>query len=162
MTDAEKDARTALDNCIEACENHFQWSFTIEQLRTLKAMLAEPRMPTEPDQATVDAMTRGWYRGSGLGSGTVALACAPYGTLGEAFRRAWADAYAHLTKPATKTVEVWDCRWTHAGELKATPHHSREDAETDAKNLREHPHNKDGQRWKCIHVTGPHEQEVPT
>lgn len=66
-----------------------------KHLRTLKDMLAEPRLPAEPSEEMLDAMWRGYEK-----------------TPGSDYRRhhgSYSNLYAHLTKPTTKAV--WRVSW---------------------------------------------------
>lgn len=115
-----------------------------KHVRTLQRLLAEPRLPHSPTNAMLYAM------------GSAAYGEHAPGPMGDAYRA----LYAHLTKPATKTVEVWRVEWAvKIGEEWHAQHRgepSRAEAERYAEKVRE-----PGSPVACIHVTGPHKQEVP-
>lgn len=124
--------------------------FTHGHADVIKAMLAEPRLPKEPSGAMIAAMLSGmdgW------------IDCA---TNRNYTRALYANLYAHLTKPATKIVQVWRVEWAErlTGDREWRPRSvgpfiEKRMAEGCAGDLAESKLNA------CIRVTGPHDQEVP-
>lgn len=109
--------------------------------RTLKAMLAAPRLPKEPTTEAIAAMVRR--------SSTPLDMQAVYRAL-----------YAHLSKPATKMVEMWEVRYAfyHSGKWLAssTVYPSRETCESFQRD-----HEPDTQQYACWSIVGPISREVP-
>jgi hypothetical protein len=109
----------------------------------VKTMLAEPRMPAEPTAEMIEAMVvdvDGWQENAWVM---------------DAMRESCRALYAHLSKPATRTVEVWRVEWAaedRQPRCKVEP--SKFHADSFAEYLKR-------ERRTCIKVTGPHSQEVP-
>ena len=147
MTAAEKAALKWLDERVGhagGCE-----CSDCQAPRTLKAMLAEPRLPRELSDPLCDAI---WWACEGDGHRDVA-------------EKIVATMREYLTKPKTKTVELWHVEYSF-----------REFEALDWKpQLSAYPNSPEGirardnwilsfkgdKRVSCIHVTGPHKQEVP-
>lgn len=136
---AEKAALEWLDHAVA---NDFDTLLTERvhpTLRILKAMLAEPRIPAEPTKELHEIFKRaghGWMFEFG------------------AFAAGYRALYAHLTKPKTKTIEVWHVEHCVEGVPAVTVRLTRASADRTAENARDL-----GDTY--IHVTGPHTQEVP-
>lgn len=110
--------------------------------RTIQALLAEPRMPAEPTAEAVRTLYRAWQD-------------APH-----AFDLAYRALYAHLSKPATRTVEVYEVRFAlhkGGGRWFATnyTYSSRETCE-EFQRAHEADHN-----YSCWSIVGPITREVP-
>lgn len=144
MTDNDKAAALAwLDDWC-----HEKTGISGNAARTIKSMLAEPRMPEEPSGLHITAMFHAAHqRNCGL---------SPDGM---------ADAYRalreHLSKPATRTVQVWlvhyAARSTDGGkwEPRTRDFETQEGAEAHAAFLRQ------GTYAAHVRVTGPYDQELP-
>jgi hypothetical protein len=113
MTPEEKAALEWLDRAILAQNCGRPWRFPLEDLRTLKSMLARPVLPEELDDDACRVLFDAWP--------------IEYSGVGQA-RHAYRALRAHLTKPATKEVEVelWavyqkdGCHWgTYSGQADA-------------------------------------------
>lgn len=108
-----------------------------EHVVALQLLLSEPRLPAEPTQAIMMAITS---------SGSV-------GQIYQAIRTA-------AMLPATREVDVWRVEWALASERggwhpMADVHASKEDADKFADYLR----STEGRQ--VMKITGPHRQEVP-
>jgi hypothetical protein len=140
MTDAEKAALKWLDKVIDG--NRGAWGVNDERTRApcaIKAMLAAPRLPAEPTKEAIKAMYEGYWTWDG----------------------SYRALYAHLTKPNTKTVEVWrvECAQFMPSFPKWYPIVCTYDTEQEARDIAVE-YEKAGV-WRFIRVTGPHLQEVP-
>lgn len=151
MTD-EKEALEWLEGAIAG-----RWDFgsvgtarwVTKHARTLKRLLAEPRMPEEPSDEILTIM-----REAPLKSGDADDDCQP--EWGKRIMRASYRALrSHLTKPATKEVEVWHVEYAGShGEPGINVKSCRVLADDEADRLRV-------VGCSCIRVTGPHKQQVP-
>jgi hypothetical protein len=116
---------------------------TNRAVATIKAVLAEPRLPAEPSEEALDAIRQ---------------ACGTTGAIS-----AYHALYAHLRKSQTKTVDVWHVEYamqvrTETGFV-FTLHTSIYSTEAEA---REHSEAfSQGRNAYCVRVTGPHKHEVP-
>lgn len=126
MTDAEKAALKWLEEMAA-----IPMGYVPVHARTLKALLAQPRLPAEPTAGMLRAM---------FGSGHVTD------------RDIYRALYAELTAPKTKTVEVWHVEYV----LRGVPQIRVCGDERTAKGYLL-PH----EDFQCIRVTGPHKHEVP-
>lgn len=141
MTDAEKAAVEWLERIASDRQQPCSPTFRMECARTIKAMLAEPRMlpwretlPLSDLQAAVESI------GCVLSVNTIAAVL---------------DAYhAHLAAPKTKTVEVWHVEHCVEGVPTVTVRLTKENADCSARNAA-------SVGDTCIRVTGPHKQEAP-
>lgn len=134
MTEDEKTAREWLERACDA------QGPSGAPLRTLRALLDRPTLPPSFDEKTKELFVRAYkhHRGGFEESMGAAL-----------------DAlYAHLTKPKTKTVEVWRVEFTEHGRPACWTCLSVEEAHSHAITAR-------NANKQCIRVTGPHTQEVP-
>ncbi len=115
-----------------------------QSARTLKAMLAEPRMPEEPSEELIRVMRDGGQLGE------------TYELVSNAMmRHAYRALHAHLSKLATKEVDVWRIEYASCPDGPVTDTcQTAAEAHEQAEYLR-----KCGQL--CIRVTGPHKQTVP-
>lgn len=112
---------------------------------TLMAMLAEPRMPAAPsynDTVAVLALCDTAVTGTDL----------------HHVRDVWLAIHEYLTKPATKTVQVWRVEGAVRGAERWIPGCCVYATEAEA---RRRALECELAGWSCIRVTGPHEQEVP-
>lgn len=152
MTDEQKAVMKWLDYA-ETCR--VAYSVDHKNVTIIKAMLVEPRLPKEP----TETMFRAFLGGGGW------VDCS---TNREYFMRSWRALYAHLTKPATKTVEVWRVEFARMGSSgewlpdstscgHASGYFTRAQAEEEAAKLAQEP----SEEYACIRVTGPHKQDVP-
>ena len=118
---------------------------TREFARTAKTMLARPVMPEEPTPEALNVMFRAFREGEGS-------------FLWPAVYRA---LYAHLSPPATKTVQCW-----HVEYLRSTDGRTWEPAielytsEAAARHF-EHAPRRGAAQYRDISVTGPHARSVP-
>lgn len=137
-----KEAR-ALDWLRAECVAPPMLALSAEQqahLRTLKAMLAEPRIPAPNDHPAIDAIASK----AGLHRGYVDLVL---------------NAMREAPKPTTKVVQVWRVEYAApAGDGSYTPQALTYPTERCA---REQAQRVEGGIGRCIRVTGPHSQEVP-
>lgn len=95
MTDEQKAALEWLDTIGQT--NNLP--FLVRNVAIIKAMLGEPRMPEVPTPETLSAMNNGYWNHAGGGLAKESTRCI-YAALRE-----------HLSKPATKVVEVWRVEW---------------------------------------------------
>lgn len=112
-------------------------------IKAIQRLLAEPRLPAEPTRETRDVLATAFRRA--LHGNSLCIGLDIYRAL-----------YAHLTKPATKEVEVWRVEYATA---QSGPHCLTFTTEGDARRQAE---SMRGGIAHCIHVTGPHKQEVPS
>lgn len=145
MTDKER------QEAMEWLDRHIAHpAFAGPYARTLKAMLAEPRLPEEPSDASLIAIEAILEK---------AMPLDPDVRYHEPRARACYRAlYAHLTKPATKTVQVWRVEFSRNWNPEIKNFRSERDAHAFVEALEREPK---GPTFSCIRVTGPHEQEVP-
>src|SRR5688572_3932311 len=90
-TDAERKAMETLDRAILAQNCGRSWIFPLDELRTLKDMLARPVLPEEP---SIEALI---HMDNAIAGPT------QYGNMRAAYRA----LRAHLSAPKTKEVEYW-------------------------------------------------------
>ncbi len=133
MTDEQK---AALEWLVAVCPEYD--CEAARHVRAIKAMLAEPRLPAEPTAEMLTAMYDGWAEEPVL-----------------TWRAAYRALYAHLTTPKTKTVEVWHVEFAASGNPVCYVYLTKGDADDEANALTACA------AHTCIHVTGPHKQEVP-
>lgn len=98
MTDEQKAALAWLDKCIVLTPgNYVEVTDIVTVARTLKAMLAEPRLPKEPSIELLDAMEAASY----------APVSTTMMTLGwDKARQIYSALYAHLTAPVDDLDEI--------------------------------------------------------
>lgn len=146
-TPEEKAALERLDMAILAQNCGRGWIFPLDELRTLKAMLARPTLPEELNGAEIELLWDAWLRARGDKKDHIM-----------ALHRA---LYAHLTKPKTKEVEFWRLEFaqrhfTGAWQAEQEVWPNREFLDGRADEMRE-----DTAKFACIRITGPHKQQVP-
>jgi hypothetical protein len=112
----------------------------------LKAMIAEPLLPREPDDIAIHAMAEA-FRDAGNRNTNECLRAAV---------RALHARLSALPNPATKEVDVWHIEF--AGAAMGLPYveqgRSLDEAERQACKRR-------SEGATCVRVTGPHKQTVP-
>lgn len=140
MTDDEKAAMDWLDHLIKDLT---PGNSIVRHARTIKAMLAEPRLPKEPTRDMIDVIT-------------VADGIDAPGWQKEIYRA----LYDHLSKPATRSVQVWHVLYSFKSAAGTwvplcAVYTSEGSARRWADWSRAQPDHD------CVTVTGPHNQETP-
>ena len=147
MTDEQKEAVEWLRYVADT--NVPEWAKRAEHARTILAMLAGPRLP-RPEDVPEHVLEKMWW------------ATAPNGSHCDVARATYRALYDHYTAPRTKTVEVWRVEAAFKGDAEAneawlpvTRTYMNERSARAAAGDFTLPN------WRCIRVTGPHQQEVP-
>jgi hypothetical protein len=149
MTEAERKAMEWLDF---ECERDY---FGRESAIKLREMLARPVLPEEPSRVLLAKIRDARFLNT-------------YGDNADIYtieRHILNEIHAHLTRPATREVEVWRVEWAewnpilNGGEYLANvkQFYGEESAREYAYELGKRAY-KPGH---CVQVTGPHKQMVP-
>lgn len=142
MSDAEKAALSWLDEMIDGART----DRAAEHARTLRKMLAEPRLPAEPTAEALKVLREKFSECS-------------Y-TAAQAAWEGYRALHAHLSRPATRTVETWEVRYAFRRRYtwcaSSTVYTSREACETFQRDHQGNTH-----EYACWSIVGPIAREVP-
>lgn len=112
----------------------------------IKTMLAEPRMPANPNEKTLAVI---WSHLERYGAAAN----------GDTVRAIYRALYDHLAAPKTKTVEVW--RADYAVRIVGNEWLAKSYTASSRLEVEREMENATGPDYACIRITGPHTQEVP-
>jgi hypothetical protein len=140
MTDAEKAALAWLDEMA-------RHSAHVRHAIVVQDMLATSVMPAEPTQEIL-AVMQGAYARCPMGVAPIA--------------NAYHALRAMLSMPATTTINVWHVEYAVSGDggkhwMPSLSHYTSHD--NAARSVEE---KKRDPNYRCVRMTGPHEQEIPT
>jgi hypothetical protein len=152
LTKAQQNAMEWLESVIAA---PVDFNGERQHARTIREMIGRPTMP-EPlgiETEVLSDMVRAYNS-------------APDGDLARKWFAVYKALHARLSKPATKTVEVWRVeyayRYIDSDGFRWIPNSRDFDGERARQCAAAFADEKRGQGdYACIRVTGPHDQEVP-